>query len=161
MTATTLDRRLRGAFPGTSITVPDGWTGRTVPVLDMQQPQESLVIGTWEFPRGGYCAPITALQRMPSDGALVMIEGYLTAYGFPLPGPAAFEPWPPRFRIDRSVSTVAAPCTGGVPVRTYFWSMRGKLFRVRVALGPDATDATIASVQSAVDSFTVKASSRA
>jgi len=157
VSAGSLHRRMGGAFPGTSITVPEGWTGRNFPVSDMQQPQEALAIATWAFPRGGYCAPITALQRMPSDGALIAIDGYLTAYGFPLPDPAGFTPWPARFRIDTATPAVAEPCTGGVPVRTYEWSMGGNLFRVHVALGPDATDGTVASVESAIDSFTLRA----
>lgn len=161
VSAGSLHRQMGGAFPGTSITVPEGWTGRNFPVLDMQQPQETLAIATWEFPRGGYCAPITALQRMPSDGALITIDGYLTAYGFPLPDPTGFTPWPAKFNIDMTTPAAPEPCTGSVPVRTYEWSMKGKLFRVRVALGPDATDATIASVQTALDSFAVKAGSHA
>ena len=138
-----------------SITLPTGWFGGQFPVLDMSQPTSVFGAGTWAFPAGGYCAPLPALRALPDDGALLWIDGYASGYGYPMPSATDFDPWPAAFLVDTGPG-VATPCTGGLPVHEYRWSMNGKLFRVSVALGPHATTTTKTQVERAIDSFVAK-----
>jgi hypothetical protein len=147
--------RLFESFAHATITLPTAWFGEPDPVLDMSQPSSVFAAGTWAFPAGGYCSPLPALQALPDDGALVWVDGYATGYGYPVPDAADFDPWPSTFKVDTGPGT-ATPCTGGITVHEYRWTMNGKLFRVSVALGPDATSTTTNEMEQAVDSFSTK-----
>jgi hypothetical protein len=146
------DRTLSWDYEGReSISIPEGWTGWINLVVDSGDPLNLFAFGSWDVPQGAYCAPLTALQQLPSDGGLVWIDRYEAA---PPPGVDATA-WPSPPRVGPGTDPVPAPtrCTGGIPVQSFTWTLGGRTYAVHVAFGPAADDTTIQAADSALASF--------
>ena len=134
-----------------SIAVPEGWTGWSNLVVDSVEPLNVFALGSWDVPQGGYCAPSTALQQLPSDGALIWIDRYEQA-----PAGLPPTPWPSSPQIGPGTGSAAAPteCTADAPVRSFVWTLNGRTYAVHVAFGPNVTDANVQAAERALASFT-------
>ncbi len=134
-----------------SISVPEGWTGWSNLVTDSAEPLNVFALGSWDVPQGGYCAPSTALQQLPSDGALIWIDRYEN-----VPAGMASTPWPSSPLIGPGTDPAAVPtdCTDNVPVQSFAWTLNGTTYAVHVAFGPDVTDANVQAADRALASFT-------
>jgi hypothetical protein len=128
--------------------VPDGWTGQDYPVAGLEEPMSLLAIGSWNFTPGGYCGPINALRELPADGALVWVDGY----GANPPTDLRFLPKPQSVDVT-TAPTDPSPCFGGADPHVFRWWIDGRSYVVHVALGGDASAATIAQTQEAVASI--------
>ncbi len=137
---------------GGSVNVPQGWTGWTNLVTDSGEPLNLFAFGSWWYvSQGAYCAPLTALQRLPSNGMLVWIDRYAPNHP-PLLGPSA---WPASPRVGPGTQPAPAPtdCTGGVPVQSFFWQKSGHTYAVHVAFGATVAPATVHQAEQALASF--------
>ena len=132
--------------------MPAGWTGWTYLVSDPSDPINLYALGSWDVPQGGYCAPLMALQQLPSDGALIWIDRYESS---PPTGVGAV-PWPSSPQVGPGTEPAPAPtdCTAGAPVQTFAWAFDGRTYSVHVALGPNVTEANIQAANEALASFT-------
>jgi hypothetical protein len=151
--ATSADRVLSWTYEGReSISVPAGWTGWMNLVVDSAEPLNLFALGSWDVPQGGYCAPLTALQQLPSDGALVWIDRYSLNFV-----PTGQEmPWPQSPEVGPGTEPAPSPtsCTAGVPVQSFLWTLGGWTYAVHVAFGPDVTGANIQGANEALASMT-------
>jgi hypothetical protein len=148
---TDADRTLKWTYEfRAAISVPEGWTGWSNLVVDSAEPLNVFALGSWSMSQGGYCAPSTALQQLPSDGALVWIDRYENE-------PAGMEttPWPSSLLIGPGTEPAAAPteCTDGVPVQSFTWTLSGTTYAVHLAFGPNVTDANVQAANAALASF--------
>jgi hypothetical protein len=146
------DRTLSWDYEGReSMSVPEGWTGWINLVVGSGDPLNLFAFGSWEVPEGAYCAPLTALQQLPSDGALVWIDRYEDD------PPLAVDavPWPNAPQVGPGTDPAPAPtrCTGGVPVQSFTWTLSGRTYAVQVAFGPAIDDTTIQETEAALASF--------
>jgi hypothetical protein len=134
-----------------SIAVPAGWTGWSNLVVDSAEPLNVFALGSWNVPQGGYCAPSTALQQLPSDGALIWIDRYEHA-----PSGIASTPWPSSPPIGPGTEPAAVPteCTAGAPVRSFAWTLNGSAYAVHVAFGSNVTEENVQAANRALASFT-------
>jgi hypothetical protein len=144
------DRALTWSYAQAAIDVPAGWTGQTYPVSGLERPTSLLAIGSWSFTPGGYCAPINALRELPADGALVWIDGY----GTHPPDGMPFDSWPSTVDLSQTPAD-DSPCLAGLRASVFYWEKDGRSFVVHVALGPEASDSTIADVAAALAGFRV------
>jgi hypothetical protein len=124
-----------------SISVPDGWTGWTNLVTDSAEPLNVFGIGSWDLPQGGYCAPLTALQQLPSDGVLIWIDRFEGL----APEGVTPTPWPSSPRVGPGTDPAPSPteCTAGVPVQSFMWERDATVYAVHLAFGEGVTDANI------------------
>ncbi len=144
--------RWRGWDPA-GVNVPAGWTGWTNLVTDSGEPLNLFAFGSWWYvSQGAYCAPLTALQQLPSDGMLVWIDRYAPNDPTIL-GPSA---WPASPRVGPGTQPAPAPtdCTGGVPVQSFLWQDGGHTYAVHVAFGATVTPDTVHRAEQALASFT-------
>ena len=148
---TDTDRTLAWSYEHASMSVPDGWTGWFNLVVDSAEPLNIFALGSWDVPQGAYCAPITALRELPSDGMLIWID----RYGPNPPSGLAATPWPASPEVGPGTDPAPAPtdCTGGIPVQSFTWTMGGRIFAVHVAVGPEVSDATVRNAEEALGSF--------
>jgi hypothetical protein len=152
VTSDDANRTLSWTYEGrTSLSVPVGWTGWTNLVPDPSDPIELYALGSWDVPQGGYCAPVMALQQLPSDGALIWIDRY--EHGPPqgiLP-----TSWPSSPRVGPGTEPAASPteCTAGVAVQSFLWTLDGRTYEVHAAFGPAVTDTTVRAAADALGSF--------
>jgi hypothetical protein len=105
--------------------------------------------GTWDFPEGGACGPEPALQALPADGAFVWVDEYADPGNRP-----DFEAGGPPRTIDLQTPPARWECAASAPSRMYLFSDAGRYFELHVALGPDATAATIGQAEQLMASFT-------
>jgi hypothetical protein len=145
--ASDADRTLRWGHA--SMRLPDGWTGQTYPVSGLERPLSLLAAGSWNFTLGGYCGPVNALSELPSDGALVWVDGYIDG---PTPGLQVFADKPTSIDLT-SAPTDPSPCFAGTDPYVFRWIVGGNAYVVHVALGPDASPATVAAATDAVMSL--------
>jgi hypothetical protein len=135
-----------------SIGVPEGWTGWSNLVVDSAEPLNAFALGSWNVPQGGYCAPSTALQHLPSDGALIWIDRYESSP----PAEVAAVPWPSSPQVGPGTEPAPAPtdCTTGAPVQSFTWTLDGTTYAVHIAFGSNVTDANVQAAERALASFT-------
>jgi hypothetical protein len=153
VTATDANRTLSWTYEGrASISVPEGWTGWQLLVVDSGEPLNLFALGSWDVPQGAYCAPITALQQLPSDGVLIWIDRYGQSAAQGVSGAVR---WPASPHVGPGTSPAPAPtdCTGGMPVQSFTWMIGGRTFAVHVAFGADVTDANIRAADESLSSF--------
>jgi hypothetical protein len=146
------DRTLSWSYgDGTSLSVPAGWTGWTYLVTDTSDPINLYALGSWEVPQGGYCAPLMALQQLPSAGALIWID----RYGARSAADVQPDPWPssPQVGPGTEPTPASTSCTAGAPVQSFAWELLGRTYAVHVAFGPDVTDENIQAARRALSSF--------
>jgi hypothetical protein len=121
----------RRTVDGISIDVPRGWTLRRNPVPGLVSPSVPFAVGSWSLPRGGECAPSSAIHAQPPTAALLWL------YEYPSGGVRAsdFPPEPSRFRLGR----LGGPyeCLGVRAYRMLFRS-HGRDFQMHVVLGAHA-----------------------
>jgi hypothetical protein len=144
------DRIMKWSYEHAAIDVPAGWTGQTYPVSGLERPMSLFAIGSWRFTPGGYCAPINALRELPPDGALVWIDGY----GANPPDGVTFDPWPSTVDVSQ-MPTDGSACLAGGHAQVGYWAKGGKGFVVHVAFGSQASEATVAQADAALESFRV------
>jgi hypothetical protein len=147
------DRTLTWSYAhGRSVSVPGGWTGWTYLVSDPSDPINLYVLGSWNVPQGGYCAPLMALQQLPADGALIWID----RYGSAPPTDVIAVPWPstPQVGPGTEPAPAATNCTAGALVQTFAWAFDGRTYSVHVAFGPNVTEVNVQAANAALASFT-------
>jgi hypothetical protein len=143
------NRTLHWDYEDATMQLPDGWTGRTYPVAGLERPMSLLAAGSWYFTPGGYCGPINALAELPSDGALVWVDGF----GRQPPRQEVFTDKPAR--IDLSTArTDPSPCFAGADPYVFRWLVDGRAYVVHIAIGPGATPSTIAAATGTASSVT-------
>jgi hypothetical protein len=148
-----VDRTLTWSYAhGRSLSVPEGWTGWTYLVSDPSDPINLFALGSWNVPQGGYCAPLMALQQLPSDGALIWIDRYESSP----PIDVNAVPWPSAPQVGPGTEPAPAPtnCTAGVPVQSFAWAFDGRTYSVHAAFGPNVTEASVQAAEAALASFT-------
>jgi hypothetical protein len=132
---------------GLAITVPEAWTFREDPTEPIE-PKNVFAVGSWDYPRGGECAPTAAQDDLPGDGTLF----WLIEYHGDQPV-AEFPPRPERFELDRDTLGVYECST--VPSYLVRFRDEGRYFQVHVAFGPEASDSLQTDVLRALDTFEV------
>jgi hypothetical protein len=149
---TSAGRVLSWTYEGSeSISVPAGWTGWTNLVVDSGEPLNLFALGSWDVPQGGYCAPLMALQQLPSEGALVWIDRYSS--DFVPNGQGTSWPESPTVGPGTDPMPSSTPCTAGVPVQSFLWTLGRGIYAVHVAFGPDATQPNVRAAEKALASF--------
>ena len=147
------DRVLSWTYQGhDSISVPAGWTGWTNLVVDSGEPLNLFALGSWDVPQGAYCAPLMALQQLPLNGVLIWIDRYGLNFGPTEP----LAPWPesPSVGPGTNPAPTPTPCTAGIPVQSFMWTLGGSTYGVHVAFGPEVTQANVQGSNEALASFT-------
>jgi hypothetical protein len=148
-------RTLSWTYEGrTSLSVPEGWTGWTYLVPDPSDPINLYALGSWDVPQGGYCAPLMALQQLPSDGVLIWID----RYEHRAPGVTA-TPWPSSPQVGPGSEPIPSPtdCTASVPVQSFVWTLDGRTYDVHAALGSAVTETNVRAANEALASFSAGA----
>jgi hypothetical protein len=121
------------------VEVPPGWIHKKDPVPGPVAPRVVAAFGTWDFPGGGPCGPEPALAELPADGALVWIVEHAN------PGNRGdFIELLPIFSIDLQTPPARWECAAAAPSRMYLFRDAGRYFEFHVALGANATAATVA-----------------
>lgn len=121
-----------------SVDVPEGWVGKVDPVPGSTGPRVVAAYGTWDFDIGGDCGPEPALRDLPADGALAWFVEHAD------PNNAGdYIELMPLFSIDLQTPPARWRCASEAPSRKYPFRIDGRYFDVHLALGPEATDATI------------------
>jgi hypothetical protein len=135
-----------------SISVPEGWTGATNLVADSADPLNVFALGSWDVSQGGYCAPLTALRQLPSDGALIWIDRYESRSSADVQA----VPWPSSPQVGPGTEPLPSPteCTAAAPVQSFAWALDGRTYAVHVAFGPNVTDTNVEAASRALASFT-------
>jgi hypothetical protein len=146
------NRTLSWTYEGrTALSVPEGWTGWTYLVPDPSDPINLYALGSWNVPQGGYCAPLMALQQLPSDGALIWID----RYEHQAPASVTATPWPSSPQVGPGTEVAPSPtdCTAGIPVQSFAWTLDGRTYEVHAAFGPAVTDTNVRAAADAIASF--------
>jgi hypothetical protein len=130
------------------VDLPHGWSEKKDPVLGRVGPRVVGAFGTWDFPTGGECGPEPALLDLPNDGALVWIVEHAN------PGNRGdFIELLPIFSIDLQTPPARWDCAAAEPSRMYLFRDAGRYFEFHVALGANATGATVAEAEQLIRSF--------
>jgi hypothetical protein len=135
-----------------TIQTPPGWTFAGNPVPDLTGPRIWFALGTWPFPRGGECAPETALRFLPRDGALLWLSEVSGAQDVR----GEFPRQPARFSVD-GIRAGRHECSSNRPSYALRFRSRGRFFQVQIAFGPRASPATRAEALRSLSSFRVGA----
>src|SRR5205823_1449752 len=90
-------------------------------------------IANYSIEHGGECAPTTALQALPPDGALAWVIEYHDTQG------NNFPPRPDRFSLDLS-SLANYECSGIHASYMFRFQDAARYFQVQVAFGDRASD---------------------
>ena len=111
------------------------------------EPKTLFAIASYPIERGGGCAPTTALEALPADGALAWVLEYRDFQG------NDFPPRPDRFSLDTS-SLASYECSGTHPTYMFRFQDQGRYFQVHVAFGEKVSqelrDEMLASLSSLV-----------
>lgn len=143
------DGRYADVDDGISITIPEGWIfhqDASGPI----EPEMLFAVGSWGFPTGGDCAPTSAQEELPADGALLWLMEYRSSRD-----PEDFPPRPERFELDEE-AFAAYECSL-VPSYLVLWTEAGRFFQVHVAFGPEAPPVVRQDALGALDSIDVTA----
>jgi hypothetical protein len=131
-----------------SVDVPAGWVGKDDPVPSSRPPRVVAAYGTWDFDTGGDCGPERALQDLPADGALVWFVEHAD------PDNAGdYIELMPQFSIDLQTPPARWRCASEAPSRMYPFRVGGRYFDVHLALGLEATDATVREAEELIKSL--------
>jgi Tol biopolymer transport system component len=95
------------------------------------EPKTVFAIANYPIERGGDCAPTTALNALPPDGAMAWLIEYQNTQG------NAFPARPARFSLDPS-SLAAYECSGSHATYMFRFQDAGRYFQVHVAFGDQA-----------------------
>lgn len=111
------------------------------------EPSTLFAVASYPIERGGDCAPTTALEALPADGALAWVIEYRDTQG------NEFPPRPERFSLDPS-SLSNYECSGTHATYMFRFQDEGRYFQVHVAFGEQASadlqDEMLASLSSLV-----------
>jgi hypothetical protein len=132
------DPPARVADGSVEVDLPPGWIEKTYPVPASTGPRVLVAYGTWDFPTGGTCGPEPALAGLPRAGGLVWIVEHADPENR-----GDYIPLLPQFSIDLQVPPARWECAAGAPSRMYLFRVAGRYLEAHVALGPDATGATV------------------
>jgi hypothetical protein len=134
-----------------AITIPSAWTFHQDPTQPIE-PKNVFAVGSWDFPRGGVCAPFDALDDLPPDGVFLWLIEY---HGTP-DRSDDFVPRPQRFDLaDFRYGETA--CYAPDPQYQLRFQEAGRFFQWQVVLGPAASDSLELEVLRALDSLEVMA----
>lgn len=97
------------------------------------EPSTLFSVASYPIERGGECAPTTALEALPADGALAWVIEYRDAQG------NEFPPRPERFSLDPS-SLSSYECSGTHATYMFRFQDEGRYFQVHVAFGEQASE---------------------
>ncbi|MEA2496977.1 MAG: hypothetical protein QOJ29_4888 [Thermoleophilaceae bacterium] len=143
---------------GLTVTLPDGWQpARESLTPNLSDPREELTVTTFAAHyRKGNCAhmPSSALEDMPTDGALVtLMERGLTPNST-WPG---FPARPDHFGPSLGGRSEAGACVPGSTFTDHWFGFtdNGRHFHVDVVFGADATPETKAEAWAILDSLKV------
>jgi hypothetical protein len=131
-----------------SVDLPTGWVEKDDPVPGSSAGRVVAAYGTWDLPTGGDCGPETALQDLPTGGALVWFVEY-AATGYD----GDFINLMPGFRIALQTPPARWECAVGAPSRMYLFRVGGRYFEVHLALGPGAGEGTIREAEALIKSL--------
>jgi hypothetical protein len=135
---------------GIQVTYPPGWFMHDGRDLALVSPSVAFVVGSWNFPTGGDCAPSAAVTSIPRDGVLLWVVEYV------IPDrPADFEQRPATFDLGRLKGPFE--CVGESAYVVLFRDS-GRFFQVQVVLGPDAGEAGKQAAEQVLDSMVVSRS---
>ena len=135
---------------------PEGWH-RARALTNLVVPREVLALATYPLrggSRAGECAPASAREDMPADGAFVWLLEYRPLRGdvwADLPR-ERFPPRPDTFELRRTDLERGVSCFPG-PGRMTTFSAAGRPFQLLVALGERAPDERLAQVRDVLDSL--------
>jgi hypothetical protein len=133
---------------GLAITIPAAWTFHENPTRPIE-PENVFAVGSWSFPRGGWCAPFDALDDLPRDGVFLWLIEY---HG--TDNPAGFVPRPDRFDLaDFRYGETA--CYAPTPQYQLRFQEYGRYFQWQVSFGPEASHVQQERTVQALDSFEV------
>lgn len=99
------------------------------------EPRTLFAIANYPIERGGDCAPTTALDALPQDGALAWLIEYRDTQG------NEFPTRPERFSLDPS-SLANYECSGTHATYLFRFQDAGRYFEVQVAFGKEASEET-------------------
>jgi len=116
---------------GTWILTPPGWNFLEEPSGPLE-PKTLFAIANYPIERGGDCAPTTALDALPADGALAWLIEYRDTQGERLPTR------PERFSLDPS-SLANYECSGTHATYLFRFQDAGRYLQVQVAFGDEAS----------------------
>jgi hypothetical protein len=135
---------------GVSVRYPSWWHATAAPLTPVTSPVQVLAVASYPLPhddRGAEgCMPKPALEALPPDGAFI--------YGWEYSSPQGerFQPKPKHFALT---NFAGFECLG--PSYVLHFRQAGRFFQVHVALGPQASAYTRATVLRVLDSFRAKA----
>jgi hypothetical protein len=133
---------------GLAISIPAAWTFHENPTKPIE-PENVFAVGSWPFPRGGWCAPFDALDDVPPDGVFLWLIEY---HG--TDNPAGFVPRPNHFDLaDFRYGETA--CYAPTPQYQLRFHEDGRFFQWQIAFGPEASELQEERTVQALDSFEV------
>jgi len=135
---------------GIQVTYPSDWFMHDGKDLALVSPSVAFVVGSWDFPAGGDCAPSAAVRSIPRDGVLLWLIEYVVS-----DQPSDFEQRPAHFDLG----TLKGPfeCVGESAYVVVFRDS-GRFFQAQVVLGPDAGAAGKQAAEQVLDSLVVSRS---
>jgi hypothetical protein len=115
-------------------------------------PSIVFALGTWEFPNGGDCAPLPAIEDLPADGALLFVYEYKS--------PTRSDASPRDFRrssAESGLGPLEGPfeCAGGKTHMIRFGD-KGRFFQAHTVFGRTAASGTRSEMEDALGSLTVE-----
>lgn len=139
---------------GVSIDTPADWTFNNDPVPALVEPAMLFAVGTGPVPTGGDCAPSPAIDGMPPDGALFVLQEYGSVQ---VPETGQHQPYEFRSRPDHfDLGPLLGPfeCFG-VEAHDVLFQDGGRFFQVFAMFGPDAPDSLRQEVEQSLDTLSV------
>ena len=135
---------------GIDVTYPSDWFMHDGADLPLVSPSVAFVVGSWDFPTGGDCAPSAAVASIPRDGVLLWLIEYVSP-----DRPSDFERRPATFDLG----SLKGPfeCVGESAYVVLFRDS-GRFFQAQIVLGPDAGAAGKLAAEQTLDSLVVSRS---
>jgi hypothetical protein len=113
---------------GVSIDTPADWTFNDAPVPVLAEPGMLFAVGTGPVPTGGDCAPTAAIDEIPPDGTLFVVQEYGS-----VDEPYTFPPRPDHFDLGSLLGPFEC---FGVEAHDVLFQDGGRFFQVSPCLAP-------------------------